>query len=164
MTRILALTSTILLAACATALKPNQVSVEFYTEPPQAFLFGSDGSAWGIAPQTRVWTFNSIEEAKRGGTYSVTAKWVSGAERTDNIRLSTSVQKGTYTLSRPIDAPGLDQDLEYVAYRRNQGNQDAALMIQSFQKGLEKGLENNKKKSVTCTHYPFGTTTTCTED
>jgi hypothetical protein len=73
MTRILLLISTIIVTACATPLNPNQVSVEFDTEPPLAVLYGSDGTAWGTAPKTRVWTFNTAESARIGSTVSITA-------------------------------------------------------------------------------------------
>lgn len=160
MTRILLLLSTIIVAACATPLKPNQVSVEFDTEPPLAVLYGSDGTAWGTAPQTRVWTFNTAEGAKIGSTVSVTAMWPSGAKKTQSIRLTASVQNGTFKISRPMDAPGLAQDLEYVRRIKDREDANSAAMIQAFQKGWE----SNKKKSVTCTHSLLGTSSTCSED
>ena len=158
LTKALMVVSAILVAACATPLKPNQVSVVFDTEPPLAILYGSDGTAWGSAPQTRVWTFKSIEGAKAGATVSVTAVWPSGAKKTQNIRLSGSVQEGAFKISRPIDAPGLAQDLEYVRRIRNQeAAQDAANAAM-----IRQAFESNKKRSATCTN--FGTITHCSED
>lgn len=95
------------LYGCATPLAPNQVAVCFETIPTGALLYGGNGEAWGQAPKTRVFTL-----AERGtGTARVTAVWPSGAKITDSVIMNTYTREMTKTLSRPMNAPGLDRDL-----------------------------------------------------
>jgi len=111
----LALGAVLVVSGCATTLRPNQVEVTFSSEPPGALLYdstpgASNGVAWGVAPQTRVWTFPP-QQMRDGGKISVTAVWPSGAKKTDIITLTPKVRRGEWKLSRPMDAPGLERDL-----------------------------------------------------
>lgn len=100
---------TVVVTGCATSLAPNQVSITYETQPPGAMLYDAiSGTAWGQSPQTRIYT---LKLPGQDAVATVTAVWGSGAKKTDKVRITTSVQRGTYTLSRPVDAPGLDRDL-----------------------------------------------------
>ena len=103
----------ILVSGCATTtpLADNQVKVTYNSQPRGALLYDAErGTAWGIEPQTRIYTLSSAEN---GATVAVvTAVWPSGAKSTERININTKHgNQGEYTLSRPVDAPGLDRDL-----------------------------------------------------
>ena len=96
------------ISGCATPLAANQVQVEFKSTPPGALIYGPDGVAWGVAPQSRVWTFPN---AQTPSIVEVTAVWRSGARKTDRIDLRKGPQLGEWTFSRPLNAPNLNLDL-----------------------------------------------------
>lgn len=98
-----------LVVGCASVPK-NQAAVTFYSQPPGAMLYEGD-VAWGLAPQTRVYT-GSVGQTSLTSK-AVTAVWASGARDSRHITMTLG-QRQEYVFSRPQDAPGLDMDLAFV--------------------------------------------------
>jgi hypothetical protein len=98
-----------LVVGCASVPK-NQAVVTFYSQPPGAMLYEGD-VAWGLAPQTRVYT-GSVGQPHLTSK-AVTAVWASGARDSRHITMTLG-QRQEYMFSRPQDAPGLDTDLGFV--------------------------------------------------
>ena len=103
------------LAGCGgPTLAPNQVMLTYRTEPPGAMLY-ENGVAWGMAPQTRIYTGDS--SAAAAGvirTQPVTAIWPSGAKKEFGTNLPMGQGPRVATISRPQDAPGLDVDMAHA--------------------------------------------------
>jgi hypothetical protein len=104
------------LAGCATPLQPNQTQLTFLSEPPGAMFYEGE-TAWGVAPQVRIYTsYNGTTK-----TNAVTAIWSSGARKTMTFNFTLG-EKQIATFSRPPNAPGLNIDLAF-AERLRQGDE-----------------------------------------
>lgn len=109
------------LTSCATPIGPNQSQLTYISVPPGAMLY-ENNTAWGMAPQTKIYTSLDGKTATKG----VTAVWPSGAKSTQffNVKLGT---RQTATMSRPPNAPGMDRDLAFAEQLRlNQETKRAA--------------------------------------
>jgi hypothetical protein len=105
----------VLQASCTTVIPPNQSNLELKTEPTGAMVYQTqDGSAWGMAPQLRIFTLSP--SALQSGVVSIqiTAIWPSGAQKTETVKWSTNFRTAHYTVSRPVNVPGLNIDLAHA--------------------------------------------------
>ena len=105
----------------------NQAQLTYYTQPPGAMIY-SGGDAWGVAPQTRVYTGNQNYGSITTG--EVTAVWASGAKARMSVNLPLGQGDRQIVISRPVDAPGLDRDLSYAAQLQQQATNAAAANAQ----------------------------------
>ena len=95
-----------LLGGCVSVPK-NQAYTTFYSQPPGAMLYEGN-TAWGLAPQTRIFTTNPGQSAITSAP--ITAIWASGARVTTPVSMTPGIEQA-FTFSRPPNAPGLDKDL-----------------------------------------------------
>lgn len=102
------------LVGCATPLQHNQALITFISVPPGA-MFYEGQNAWGIAPQEKLYSFQSLNNPH---TLPVTAVWASGAQSTKSFNVTTLGISQTATFSRPRNAPGLDKDLMFAEQLR----------------------------------------------
>jgi len=105
------------LVGCATPRQPlqhNQALITFISVPPGAMIYEGQ-NAWGIAPQERLYSFQSLNNPH---TLPVTAVWASGAQSTTSFDVTTLGIRQTATFSRPRNAPGLDKDLMFAEQLR----------------------------------------------
>lgn len=108
----------VVLAGCATPLKPNQVRITYDANPPGAMIYEGE-KAWGTAPVTLIVTAN--DTAMRAGyaeLRNMFAMWPSGAKSPRGVRVGLGRGDQQFVFSRPSDAPGLDKDLAYAAQLR----------------------------------------------
>jgi hypothetical protein len=104
--RLAAIAALAIVAGCAT--EPRGAKLTFETSPAGATLY-EGGQSLGVAPVMR-----SYPGAADGGqirTPEVTAVWPSGAKTTFWTFLKTGDDNIT-TLTRPVNAPNLEADLE----------------------------------------------------
>ncbi len=120
----------LLLSGCAQRGMPAEDADYFskffgltiYSEPSGALIYGEDGTAWGVTKANvpggpglqKAFTFSSHEAQKQGTTTFITAVWASGAKSKVKLAIGGAGRPlvGSWTFSRPMDAPGLDIDLK----------------------------------------------------
>jgi hypothetical protein len=95
------------LSGCATA-PPTRALLTYKTDPDGAQLF-EGGKPLGMAPLTR--TYDSDGKSNTIQTPDVKAVWPSGAETTFYTILPVGADR-VATLTRPADAPKLQDDLD----------------------------------------------------
>jgi len=96
-----------LLSGCATA-PPTRAMLTYKTEPEGAEIFEA-GKSLGLAPVTR--TYDSDGKSNTIQTPDVKAVWPSGAATTFYTILPLGADR-VATLTRPADAPKLQDDLD----------------------------------------------------
>jgi hypothetical protein len=158
---LLAALAALLVTGCASSLPSNQIQVTYKTEPPGAMLYGPDSVAWGVAPVARVYTFK-----QQVGAFTldkVTAIWPSGAQFSQVFSGNRAAGSNGYlegSLSRPMNALGLDVDLAHAAQlargaqeKKNQESSDAATVMMLM------NSMNQSNLSTRCT--TIGISTVC---
>lgn len=119
-----------MLVGCA----PGTVTI--LSQPEGAYISAS-GKGLGTAPLTQRITDNGSWVKDATGCYPVpeiTAQWASGASAVERTRLCGGLRGNyTITLSRPANAPGLNQDLAVA-------NQQAATRAQQQQAQAQRDM------------------------
>ena len=133
MKKILFLTLLTFLAGCSSSLPRNQVVLTYYAQPPGAMLYGQNGDAWGMAPQQRVYTSDQFRNGTQVKLGDVIAIWPSGAKAKASLAQQRRPNEEGYyqfTISRPMDAPGLEKDMNYAAQLQSIEAQNRAARAQ----------------------------------
>lgn len=132
-----------MLSGCGTPLQSNQIMVTYESMPPGAMIYKGN-QAIGTAPQSMIYTINS--NTVRGifqTDQQMGAVWPSGA-RSFGASINTGIQHSSIVFSRPPEAPGMDIDLNYARRLQTDDDAGAALMINSF----NAGLNSNQPRAV----------------
>jgi hypothetical protein len=101
------------LANCGGPELAPQVLLTVQTDPQGAMLY-SNGAALGMAPQTWVYIADAQAQAGWIRTANVTAVWPSGAKTETSVTLVMHRGPQFVTISRPLNAPGLDVDMAHA--------------------------------------------------
>ena len=104
----LIITATLVLGGCATPLGPNETRIDIKSNPPGATI-SADGNS-KLAPAIYQITTPSARE-----TSLITVTWISGATTSKKLTFDKPGQY-EYTFQRPVDAPGLQQDVAYAIH------------------------------------------------
>jgi hypothetical protein len=110
-----------LLLGCST-LPPNSVELKIESTPSSAAVFAPTGKMMGVTPFTLVYQLTP-GDMTAGGVHggNATAVWYSGARAVVNtdFRLN-GLTSGTvtFTFNRPLDAPGVMQDVKFAEDRQ----------------------------------------------
>jgi hypothetical protein len=145
---IVAVTFVLALAGCATAPPQNRALLTYKTVPDGAELF-EGGKSLGPPPVTRTYLgdgkSNSIQ------TPDVTAVWPSGA-KTSFYTILTVGDDRVATLQRPVDAPGLQADLDHAqtlaATREREAERIKAQMHSDQQRASARCKEQQAGRSL----------------
>lgn len=153
--------SSILLSACSTT-NPNTLAVTIYTQPEGAILY-EGSNALGMAP--RQVGYQLTPNHKQSGVVnasSITAVWPSGAKETVSMQYQLNIGLSQYfTISRPMDAPGLEQDLAHAANLQarsanSKSNSDAGTALMLLNSAVE-GFNSGYNKPSNKSYYPYPT-------
>ena len=167
-----------LLGGCST-LPPNSVELTIESMPSSAAVFAPTGKMMGITPFTLVYQLTPTDIAAggvRGG--NATAVWYSGARAVLNtdFRLNgLSAGKVTFSFNRPLDSPGVMQDVKFSEDRERTRSTDsqagwAALAAVITERNRQKAalppltVPDILKPAVQCTStgiWPNQVLTTC---
>lgn len=147
-----------LLAACSTT-NPNVLAVTVYSQPEGAMLYEAS-KALGMTPYRLNYQLTpALKQAGIVNAKPITAVWPSGARETYSMKyqLSTGLNQ-YYTISRPQDAPGLEQDLAHAANLQahrasTNANSDAEAALMLFNSLLE-GYNSGSSESRYKSYYP----------
>lgn len=155
-----------LVAGCATPVDPNKITLNVITNPPGAMIYESD-RVLAQSPAPIVYTISpSARAAGKITTRPITVVWPSGAKATASPSLFlTTGHFQQFVFSRPIDAPGLDKDLQYSAQmqqlnyaRRNADAAERQAAAAEFA-AVNSMPQNTWPTTVTC--KTSGSKTTC---
>lgn len=163
---ILSIVAAAVLGGCATPIDPNQMTLEIIANPPGAMIY-EDGRVLGQAPAFIPYIITPA--ARQVGTIKprpITVVWPSGAKATASPgMLLAKGQRQHFIFSRPIDAPGLDKDLQYAAQLKQihyAGQQAEAAERQAAaaeSAAMNAYLLNSTPTTTTC--KTLGSKTTC---
>lgn len=150
MMKIALLCCLLALAGCATPLQPNQIEITFLSQPPGA-MFYEGQTAWGVAPQTKVYTFyNGINRIT-----AITAIWSSGARYTSEVTGKLG-ERGSVTFSRPPNAPGLNIDLAFAETLRQNEEASRAAGSAAIADVIRSSQQKKDPVITNCTTTKFG--------
>lgn len=138
----------LVLMGCATPLRQNQSRLTVSTNPPGATLFVDGNTA--AAPERFLFT----GEPGPAWIAHVTARWVSGATVTHNVKLQAGKDL-TYTIQRP-NVAGVEADIKWAIQLR----QEAAANDQAFVDALRS--YNNSKEAANRSQGTQRFSTDCT--
>jgi hypothetical protein len=110
-----------LLCACAAGPAPRKAMLTYESVPDGAQIFEGD-KALGTVPVTR--TYESDGTSGTITTPDVRAVWPSGAQTSYFTQLPVGSDR-VAKLERPVDAPGLQQDLEHAKQVADARKRDA---------------------------------------
>ena len=136
------------LTGCA-SIDPTKVYLQLDSVPSGAMLY-YDSTAYGTLPRTL--TFDKSGQLPKMKTSTFTAYWPSGAKVSTGLILNRD-KKNTYVFRRPMDAAGLEGDMQnersiQAAQEadRREANRAMAESLSNFTDALEK---RNKRSSST---------------
>ena len=150
-----------ILSSCA-SVNSNTAVVTISSQPAGAMIYEGQ-KAWGMSPVAV--NFNITAPNGYITTTSFTAVWASGARASQNW----NVQGGnsySVSISRPVDAAGLDLDLaqamkiEQMNAQKQQANQNAAIQLLINQQQQQQLLVPRPPVRTNC--YTNGSYTNCT--
>ena len=158
-------------AAPQQRVDPNVLVLQVYSEPPGAAIYFHSQGEWKPAPPTgaiRLQIPANVRAAGKSTLNGIAARWASGAVQTDKqipVDFSNGLQQ-QYTIHRPANTAGLDQDLRYAAsLAARQAQQDAAqaredrrqqAQADALMEGLAAGIEGYNRgryESSTTNNY-----------
>lgn len=164
-------TFVVLLSACSTT-NPNLLAVSIYSQPEGAILY-QESTALGMAPRRLNYQLTPAEkQAGEVNAKTITAIWPSGAKETIKPKyyLTTGLNQ-YFTISRPMDAPGLEQDLTHATNlqaqranaKSNSGAETTLMLLNSAVEGFNSGYNKPRNKSyptqsneIRCTSQKIG--------
>jgi len=142
---LLALTAALFAAGCQT-IPPNTLELVVESSPPAAAAFAPSGKLLGVTPFKLYYPLTRADIAADrvyGGTLTVI--WKSGARATTNtdVRLNglTSATV-TFRVERPMNAPGVLEDIQFAENRQRQSDAETAAAIAAISSAFAVGRQN----------------------